>query len=104
MNSGAIMNRINFGFRLASGQIPGVRVANWAPAERLRQLPYDKQVDGVIDELLGGGVSDDTRRILSTGENPVMNAGPPPKNPTPQLTGLPAIVGLALGTPEFQRR
>jgi uncharacterized protein (DUF1800 family) len=104
MNSGAIMNRINFGLRLAAGQIPGVRVASWAPAATLRQLPYDKQVDGVIDELLGGGVSDDTRRILSTGENPMVAAGPPPKNPVPQLTGLPAIIGLALGTPEFQRR
>jgi uncharacterized protein (DUF1800 family) len=99
MNSGAIMNRINFGFRLAAGQIPGVRVANWAPAARLRNLPYDQQVDGVIDELLGGGVSPETRQILSTGENPLVAA-----NPRPQLTGLPAIIGLALGTPEFQRR
>jgi len=104
MNSGAIMNRINFGVRLAAGQIPGVRVATWAPAARLRQLPYDAQVDGVIAELLGGGVSQDTRRILLSGENPMMSAGPPPKNPVPQLTGLPAIVALALGTPEFQRR
>jgi uncharacterized protein (DUF1800 family) len=105
MNSGAIMNRINFGFRLAAGQISGVRIANWAPAARLRELPYDKQVDGVIAELLGGGVSDDTRRILVSGENPLMNAGSaPPKTPVPQLTGLPAIVALALGTPEFQKR
>jgi uncharacterized protein (DUF1800 family) len=105
MNSGAIMNRINFGFRLAAGQIPGVRIANWAPAARLRELPYDKQVDGVISELLGGGVSDDTRRILLSGENPLMNAGASvPKTPVPQLTGLPAIVALALGTPEFQKR
>ncbi len=104
MNSGAIMNRINFGFRLAAGQIPGVRVASWAPASRLRQLPYDKQVDGVIDELLGGGVSPETRRILATGENPMLAANPSMKNPVPQLTGLPSIVGLALGTPEFQRR
>ncbi|MGH7616789.1 MAG: DUF1800 domain-containing protein [Gemmatimonadaceae bacterium] len=104
MNSGAIMNRINFGLRLAAGQIPGVRVANWAPAMRLRQLPYDKQVDGVIDELLGGGVSPETRQILSTGENPMLASGPPPRNRVPQLTGLPAIIGLALGTPEFQRR
>jgi uncharacterized protein (DUF1800 family) len=106
MNSGAIMNRINFGFRLAAGQIPGVRVANWAPAARLRTLPYDKQVDGVIAELLGGGVSDDTRRILLSGENPLLmnGGGVPPKNPVPQLTGLPAIIALALGTPEFQKR
>jgi hypothetical protein len=104
MNSGAIMNRINFGFRLAAGQIPGVRVATWSPAARLRQLPYDRQVDGVIDELLGGGVSPETRRILATGENPMLASNPPMKSPVPQLTGLPAIVGLALGTPEFQRR
>src|SRR5262249_20317509 len=104
MNSGAIMNRINFGFRLASGQIPGVRVADWAPAVRPRQLPPDKQVDGVIDELLGGGVSLDTRRILSSGENPMLAAAPAQRPPVPQLTGLPAIVALALGSPEFQRR
>jgi uncharacterized protein (DUF1800 family) len=104
MNSGAIMNRINFGFRLAAGQIPGVRVANWEPAARLRQLPLEKQVDGVIDELLGSGVSDDTRRILSSGENPMLSAAPTQRPPVPQLTGLPAIVALALGSPEFQRR
>src|SRR5262249_28319249 len=105
MNSGAIMNRINFGFRLAAGQIPGVRIANWAPAARLREMPYDKQVDGVISRLLGCGVSDDTHRILLSGENPLMNAGVSvPKTPVPQLTGLPAIVALALGTPEFQKR
>jgi uncharacterized protein (DUF1800 family) len=103
MNSGAIMNRINFGFRLASGQIPGVRVANWTPATRLRQLPYEKQVDGVIEELLGSGVSDETRRVLSSGENPMVAAAPQ-KPPVPQLTGLPAIIALALGSPEFQRR
>src|SRR5262249_25885708 len=104
MNSGAIMNRINFGVRLAAGQIPGVRVASWAPAARLRTQPYDQQVDGVINELLGGDVSSDTRRILMSGENPIVAASPPPKTPAPQLTGLPAIVALALGSPEFQRR
>jgi hypothetical protein len=103
MNSGAIMNRINFGFRLAAGQVPGVRLANWTPATRLRQLPYEKQVDGVIEELLGSGVSTETRRILSSGENPMVSSAPQ-KPPVPQLTGLPAIVALALGSPEFQRR
>jgi uncharacterized protein (DUF1800 family) len=104
MNSGAILNRINFGFRLAGGQFPSVRVANWPAAARLRQLPADAQVNGVIDELLGGDVSPDTRRILSTGENPMLAGAPPAKTPLPQLTGLPAIIGLALGSPEFQRR
>lgn len=104
MNSGAILNRINFGFRLAAGQFPMVSVARWPSAARLRSLPVDAQVNGVIDELLGGDVSEETRKILSSGENPMLAAAPPTKTPAPQLTGLPGIVGLALGSPEFQRR
>ena len=29
MNTGAILNRINFGLSLAAGQIPGAQLANW---------------------------------------------------------------------------
>jgi hypothetical protein len=104
MNTGAILNRINFGFRVAAGQLPGVRVANWPATTRLRTLPVDRQVDGVVDELLGGDVSADTRRILVSGENPMLASAPQPKSSIPQLTGLPAVIGLALGSPEFQRR
>jgi len=99
MNSGAILNRINLGFRVASGQVPSVKLAAWPAAARLNDLPREAQVDGVIDELLGS-VSPDTRRILMTGENPVFTGVPK----GPQLRGLAEIVGLALGTPEFQRR
>ncbi|MEP6496040.1 MAG: DUF1800 domain-containing protein, partial [bacterium] len=97
MNGGAILNRINFGLRLAGGQFPGVRVASWPSAARLRLLPVDAQVNGVIDELLGGEVSPETRKILSSGENPMLAGAPPAKTPAPQLTGLPALIGLALG-------
>src|SRR5439155_896279 len=106
MNTGAILNRINFGLNLAAGQVPGARLASWAPATRLAALPLDAQVNGVIDELVGGDVSDVTREILLTGRNPATNevgmqpvvrAGPP-------VNGLANIVGLALGSPEFQRK
>jgi hypothetical protein len=99
MNSGAILNRINLGFRVASGQVPSVKLAAWPAAARLNDLPRKAQVDGVIDELLGG-VSPETRRILMTGENPMLAGAAK----GPQLRGLAEIVGLALGTPEFQRR
>ncbi|HEY4129922.1 MAG TPA: DUF1800 domain-containing protein, partial [Gemmatimonadaceae bacterium] len=105
MNSGAILNRINFGLRLAAGQVGAVRLVNWAPSVRLRTLPPAQQVDGVVDELLGGDVSPDTRRILATGVNPVLsNAANTKKPAVPSLTGLASVVGLALGSPEFQRR
>ena len=47
MNSGAILNRINFGFRLAGGgSLLTVRVAShWPSAARLRQLPVEAQVN-----------------------------------------------------------
>ena len=104
MNSGAIMNRINFGLRIAADRVPGVRLSDWPAAARLRKLPMDAQVNGVIDEILGGDVSEETRRTLLSGENPMTKNLPPPPGGIPQLTGLSAIVGLALGSPEFQRR
>jgi uncharacterized protein (DUF1800 family) len=71
MNSGAILNRINFGAALAGGRLPGVSVARWSDAERLRNAPRDVQVDAVVDAFLGGHVSPDTRQILMEGENPL---------------------------------
>jgi uncharacterized protein (DUF1800 family) len=96
MNSGALLNRINLGFRVAAGQVPTVKLATWPATPRLNALPREAQVDGVIEELLGS-VSPETRRILLTGENPAAAKGP-------QLKGLAGIVALALGSPEFQRR
>lgn len=130
MNTGAILNRINFGLLLASGRLPGAPFANWANAQQLRRAPHTQQVDGVIDAILGGEVSQVTRDVLLTGENPFLkkaqsdslanmggavasnamdggrsgrggyNALTRPVN----LAGLPLVVGLALGAPEFQRR
>ncbi len=71
MNSGAILNRINFGAALAGGRLPGVSVARWSNAERLRDAPRDEQVDAVVEAFLGGHVSPDTRQILMDGENPL---------------------------------
>jgi uncharacterized protein (DUF1800 family) len=104
MNSGAILNRINLGLRLAAGQVAGVKLANWPPAARLGALPMNAQVDSVVSELLGGDVSADTRRILTARDNPVLTNASKTAKPQPQPAGLAAIVGLALGSPEFQRR
>ncbi|WP_291162839.1 DUF1800 domain-containing protein [Gemmatimonas sp. UBA7669] len=139
MNTGAILNRINFGLAVASGRVPGVRLQQWPAAAALQPLPREQQVDGVIRELLGGAVSPDTRQVLLTGTNPFLQANaakadsliiddddtngmmtPPPAGNRParrgmnansnanasmnQASGLAQIIGLALGSPEFQRR
>lgn len=132
MNTGAILNRINFGLAVAAGRLPNADLARWSDGARLRNAPRDEQVDAVVNAFLGGHVSPDTRQILLSGENPMMTklAGatdststvsmpemaPARRNGQPrpgmqrglgqpvQLTGVAQVVGLAIGAPEFQRR
>ncbi len=71
MNSGAILNRINFGLGLAAGRFPGASVSHWSEAERLQSASREQQVDAVVSAFLGGQASPDTRQILLSGENPL---------------------------------
>jgi uncharacterized protein (DUF1800 family) len=137
MNTGAILNRINFGMAAAANRIPGAALGRWPNAAALRNAPRAEQVDGVIATLLGGQASPQTRQILTTGVHPMIekaaadasasmamvadtaNDAPDPTElparrrqrlaaqgfgNVPELTGLAQVVGLALGSPEFQRR
>jgi uncharacterized protein (DUF1800 family) len=150
MNTGAILNRINFGLSLAAGQLPGARLNGWSEYAALASLPRAAQVDGVVKAMLGNQVSSETREVLMSGENPMLgktgttadadkvglmddsasmsaprasarqtkqelgkqgkgfprgaNAAIPGFGRQVNLQGLPQVVGLALGAPEFQRR
>lgn len=121
MNTGAILNRINFGMVVAAGRLPGATSFDVPGGDSLRRAPLDQQVDGVVRAVLGGDVSPETRAVLVSGENPLAKPagadaptggdadpmGPPGRRGLgrlPQLRGLPLVVGLALGSPEFQRR
>ena len=101
INTGAILARINFGFLVASGRVPGVSPAEWTEGKALSALTHDAQVDGVIRAILGGEASPDTRKVLESGVNPMAS------DSTAIATrrgGLETMIGLALGAPEFQRR
>jgi uncharacterized protein (DUF1800 family) len=154
MNTGAILNRINFGMAAAAGRLPGANIRALPALDTIGSAPRDKQVDAVVATILNGMVSPDTRAVLLSGEHPMLangagangiqNMAPAEANPDsemsgeatadgangqnaararrnqnqggkggalqgrgfaniPQLTGLSQIVGLALGSPEFQR-
>jgi len=154
MNTGAILNRINFGMAAAAGRLPGADIRTLPALDTIGSAPRDKQVDAVVATILNGMVSPDTRAVLLSGEHPMLangagakgiqNMAPAEANPDsemsgeamadgangqnaararrnqnqggkggalqgrgfaniPQLTGLSQIVGLALGSPEFQR-
>jgi uncharacterized protein (DUF1800 family) len=158
MNTGAILNRINFGMAAAAGRLPGVDIRAVPALDSVKAAPRDRQVDAVVATILNGMVSPDTRAVLLSGEHPMLangaatgvqdmspsdsssgsesssskdmsdNSMPDATNAgntrarqakngggkraalqgrglgnIPQLSGLPQIVGLALGSPEFQR-
>jgi uncharacterized protein (DUF1800 family) len=132
MNTGAILARINFGQVAAANRIPGATLAGAPWVDSIRAAPRARQVDAVIRHILGGQVSSETWNVLMTGTNPLAAAKPSPagnaamdmtedamENPgamaaagrrtprrgaPPKLAGLAQIIGLALGSPEFQRR
>jgi uncharacterized protein (DUF1800 family) len=126
INTGTILNRINFGLAVAAGRMPGISLNRWPAAAELQNASRVEQIDGVIDALLGGEVSPDTRRILDSGVNPMLNVSgadtlivdldSPDEEDEMQrprrrgrqapieLDGLAEVLGLALGSPEFQRR
>ncbi|HEU4630380.1 MAG TPA: DUF1800 domain-containing protein [Gemmatimonadaceae bacterium] len=104
INGGAILKRIDFGLAVAAGALPGVSVRRWAPARELAGAPREQQVDGILHALLGGAASPDTRQVLLRGENPLLARADGPTRRAPATDPLAALVGLALGSPEFQRR
>lgn len=66
----------------------------------LREAPREEQVNAVVNAFLGGDVSAVTRSVLLTGRNPTLSA----KGSETPVRGLAQVLGLALGSSEFQRR
>jgi len=72
INTGAILNRMNFGLAVGADRLPGASVQSWSVAKALRDAPESAQVDGLVRALFGGIVSPDTRQVLLSGTNPLL--------------------------------
>ncbi|MDQ2856906.1 MAG: DUF1800 domain-containing protein [Acidobacteriota bacterium] len=131
VNTGALLERLNFGLALASNRIPGTRV-------NLRQFVGDSSADAsadkakIMDRFLGvivaGEISARTKETLLKQLDEEITLPPPQKVADQEVAGMAAgfpdgpraaprpgpqatitdpvtkIVGLILGTPEFQRQ
>ena len=71
MNTGAILNRINFGLAVAANRLPGANMHALPVIDSLFNAPRATQVDVVVATLLQGAASPDTRKILMSGEHPL---------------------------------
>jgi uncharacterized protein (DUF1800 family) len=105
INAGSLLDRINFGVQVGGGRLRFAPAEQWPGWALLSSMSLDRQVDGVVDQLLGGNASPETRDILMKGQNPL--AAKPAADTSmvrPARPTLRDLLGLALGSPEFQRR
>lgn len=71
MNTGAILNRINFGLAVAANRLPGASMRTLPGIDTLFNASRTTQVDAVVSTLLEGAVSPEMRKILMSGEHPL---------------------------------
>jgi uncharacterized protein (DUF1800 family) len=98
VNTGALLERMNFALALASNRIPGTRV-NWQNSTQGLNLSQTSQVvDHYAKLLLRGRISPQTRATIdkSLSEQQLAMAG--------GGVDVAKVVGLILGSPEFQRQ
>jgi uncharacterized protein (DUF1800 family) len=132
VNTGGLLERMNFGLALASNRVQGTRVNLGRLAGVTRGEPVDKEkvMDLFLTTVLGGDISPATRETLlkqldqeavvrmpsprtqmesprDTGQMDI--PGPPRQQQRPRVEAnindpVTKVVGLILGTPEFQRQ
>ncbi len=92
VNSGALLERLNVAVALAAGRIEGVEV------DLAKVVPVSDDDEGLVDAvdraILSSTASANTRRVLREQAEAAADAS--------QARAL--LVGLALGSPEFQRQ
>jgi uncharacterized protein (DUF1800 family) len=129
VNTGALLERLNFGLALASNRIPGTRVnLRRFVGEKPSEADKAKIMDQFLSLIVAGDVSPRTKETLLKQMNEQVSIAPPQRmvdqevaqmvmpldgprqqanRPGPQATitdPVTKIVGLILGTPEFQRQ
>ena len=107
INAGSLLDRINFGVQVGAGRLRFAPAEQWPGWALLIAMPLDKQVDGIVDQLLGGNASPETREILFKGQNPLVAVAAADTSmvaAAPKPPSLKDLLGIALGSPEFQRR
>jgi uncharacterized protein (DUF1800 family) len=103
VNTGALLNRLNFAMTLAGNRLRGSSVD--LPSRMGGDVGNDPKaaMDRAVDTFLGGQISDASRATLEKGSTDPRVLHAKLDDPVRQID-LGVITGLVLGTPEFQRR
>ncbi len=103
VNTGALLNRLNFAIALASNRIRGTRVELAALVGTDVATNPKAAFDRAIDQFLAGQVSPETRTTLERKSTDPQVLRAKLDDPVQQVD-LGVLTGLVLGSPEFQRR
>ncbi len=98
VNTGALLERMNFALAISGNRIPGTRASLRNSAQGLNTSQTSQVVDHYVKLLLRGQISPQTRATIdrSLGEQQLAMAG--------ARVDVAKVVGLILGSPEFQRQ
>jgi uncharacterized protein (DUF1800 family) len=103
VSSSALLGRMNFAVRLASGKIRGVQIATPAPSPKDQPWTSEQALISLETTLLEGDVSNQTHEtIASRLQDPAITQrklDDPARAPD-----VAVIEGLLLGSPEFQKK
>ena len=100
INTGALMNRLNFALALAANKLPGVHgdVVSLISASQASDASHS--VEALALALTGGNLTEETRNTI---KSRIIERKAPTEDPWDN-TQLPTVAGLILGSPEFQRQ
>ena len=103
VNTGALLNRLNFALSLAEDRVAGATVDLKSMLGDAAQRDPNAALSRSIDAFLGDQIAEQTRATLSARLNDPQILQASLDDPVKQVNqGL--IAGLVLGAPEFQRR
>jgi uncharacterized protein (DUF1800 family) len=103
VNTGALLNRLNYSLTLASGKMRGTQVDVVAALGAGASKDPRDVLDRAIAALLSGEVSPETRQTLEKRMNDPQVLQASLDDPVKEVNqGM--VAGLVLGAPEFQRR
>ncbi len=105
VNSGALLNRMNFALRLGTGKLPGVKIdAAKLAGKGTHAETQAEEVQRTLEQaLLAGAVSAQTHETIAKRLSDPLVTGRKLDDP-PKPVNQGAVAGLILGSPEFQRR
>jgi uncharacterized protein (DUF1800 family) len=104
VNTGALLNRMNFALGLTANRVPGVRVDLARAVGSADRRKPDQVLDALLRSVLHGQATPQTRSVLAAQLDDPEITRATRDDQGPANTDVEKLAALVLGSPEFQRR